>query len=206
MSAVGKTGAGLRLPEPGEGLMVVGLTAQPQPARAKQRHGNTLMIVGADLASHARRQVSIFYLVGDTGALVEGRLGGEPGVTGDLIDVRLTPPAHPTGRRSAIRTPVRTIVRIAAPALDAPMSAASEDLSATGVRIRSPRALSADTQCHLSLTLPNGQVVSSDARVVRCDRVPEGSGYRIALTFPELAEVHPRVDAAAVQTGARRAH
>ena len=76
----------------------------------------------------------------------------------------------------------------------------SEDISPVGALIRLPRSPSVDEHCRISLTLPNGHLVTTEATVVRRERA-EGHGYRTAVEFPELVAVAAALEEASGGSG-----
>ncbi|MGI9540401.1 MAG: hypothetical protein ACR2N6_09655, partial [Miltoncostaeaceae bacterium] len=156
--------APLRKPAPGDGIVLIGLSKQPRAARVEQEDGDIRLIVGQGLASHAGRGVEVIFMADESRATVVGELEGPPNATGDLVLLRLASDPRPIGREIAKRVALRTTVVVEAAEWDSPAVAVSEDLSATGVRARLGRALSADAECRLTLTLPDGSPIAVDAR------------------------------------------
>ena len=100
---------------------------------------------------------------------------------------------HPANRprelRGAVRRAVALPLRLSAEGPDggyAGIAGTTEDLSVTGVRLRSTRPV-ADVRALVTLTLPSGQEVVSWADVVSCDPVEDGSWEcRLAFASPSL--------------------
>jgi len=187
------------LPGRGERVFLDGLPGGPWPTVVEGRDGDLLAIApprsgGRPVELPLGRELTVAYSVREVPCEVDARLVDVPcpGHPGAYV-ARVSGGARRLQRREAVRVPVGllALARLGDegdPDPDAVIGAITENLSAGGALLRSPRALGAGRELRLSVRC-GGVAGTLDlaGRVVRCDRQGEGERpWRLAIAFHDL--------------------
>lgn len=182
-------------PERGQRVFLDGPPDGPWRSFVTGRAGDLVAMTaptssGAAAAPPAGSRLRMEYVLGDVPFEAEAEiveappLGGPGGCT-----ARLTRPPSRIQRRGAVRVPVRLFVTASLGEEEgAAIPAITDNLSAGGALLRTPRPLAVGRQVRLLVECGGATgALELIGRCLRCDRVADGTRpWRVAITFQGL--------------------
>ncbi len=195
MTSAAPVGDTAPLPVRGDRVLLDGLPGGPWPTVVDGVADDGLRIApprlgGRPVPLPLRRPFMVAYSHRQVPCEVDAELVAGPGPGGaEPYHARVTGMPRRIQRRGAVRVPVHLIARASIDGDGEPIGAVTENLSAGGALLRSPRPVDQGTE--MGVTIDAGGDAGSFevlGRVVRCDRTEvEHRPWRIAIAFADLS-------------------